>query len=291
MMGPSLQQEASKFNVMDHAMFDVAGPITVKVSRNVTKKSYILTLTCIWSRYTLFTIMHDLSANSVLQALKTAAFNLGGTLPKHLYSDHETNLLPIRSIQDEEEVDLQSNEIREIVATLKKEKIELHLSSPSARYRVAQEVVKKLNVKIYIVDGTENDADIGSKLSLEKNYALEDWYWTSKWFFKDPSEWPCVRYEFKPAHLSFNIFNPRYLLCNAIGLQPSLLSEVIDKFRSFKKIHLILSYVMYWKHRDFQVALKMLKILFLFCHNPRNSKRRDLKSYTMFLMCQFKMVD
>ena len=49
MMGPSLQQEASKFNVMDHAMFDVAGPITVKVSKSVTKNFYILMLTCIWS--------------------------------------------------------------------------------------------------------------------------------------------------------------------------------------------------------------------------------------------------
>ena len=59
---------------MDHEMFDIADPIAVRVSRNVTKKSYILTLTCIWNRYTLFTIMQDLSANSVLQVLKTAAF-------------------------------------------------------------------------------------------------------------------------------------------------------------------------------------------------------------------------
>ena len=50
-------------------------------------------------------------------------------------SDHGTNLLPIRSLQGEEQVDLQSNEIREIVATLKKEKNELHLSSPSAPWR------------------------------------------------------------------------------------------------------------------------------------------------------------
>ena len=153
----------------------------------------------------------------------------------------------------------------------------------SSRYRVAQEIVKKLNVKIYRVDGTENDADIGSKLSLEKNYALEDWYWTSKWFFKDPSEWPCVRYEFKPAHLSFNIFNPRYLLCNAIGLQPSLLSEVIDKFRSFKKIRLILSYVMYWKTRDFQVALKNAKDTLLILSQPSElQKKRFEKLYDVF---------
>ena len=146
-----------------------------------------------------------------------------------------------------------------------------------------KKLLKKLNVKIYRVDGTENDADISSKLSLEKNYALEDWYWTSKCFFKDPSEWPCIRYEFKTANLSFNKFDPRYLLCNAIGLQPSLLSEVIDKFRSFKKIHLILSYVKYWKYRDFQVALKNAKDTLLILSQPSElQKKRFEKIYDVF---------
>ena len=91
------------------------------------------------------------------------------------------------------------------------------------------------------------------------------------------------QYDFKPAHLSFNIFNPRYLLCNAIGLQPSLLSEVIDEFRLFKKIHLILSYVMYWKYRDFQVALKNVKDTLLILSQPSElQKNRFEKLYDVF---------
>ena len=78
---------------------------------------------------------------------------------------------------------------------------------------------------------------------------------------------------------SFNIFNPRYLLCNAMGLQPSwsLLSEVIDKFRSFKKIHLILSYVMYWRYRDFQVALKNAKDTLLIFSQPSELQKKKIE--------------
>ena len=52
----------------------------------------------------------------------------------------------------------------------------------AARYRAAQDIIKRLNVKIFKVAGTANDADIGSKLNVINNFALEHEYWHSKWF-------------------------------------------------------------------------------------------------------------
>ena len=111
--------------------WDIKGPMRAKISRNVSEKIYILTISCIWSRYTVLQPLFSLSSDSILTALQCAAHQVGGAIPRILYSDSGTSLLPIGNIGPETEENLN---VENILSTLKNNNIRI-ISSNHAPWR------------------------------------------------------------------------------------------------------------------------------------------------------------
>ena len=119
----------------------------------------------------------------------------------------------------------------------------------AARYRAAQDIIKRLNIKIYKISSEDNDADIGSKMNVNVNFALEPGYWESKWFNLPQHLWPAKEYEFEPSHLHLPVYNPKFLVAvtKITPIIPHFVTALIDKYRSWNKINLVLSYLLAWK--------------------------------------------
>ena len=170
-MGPNLQQAVSKLPPMVAVFFDVFGPVFVKLSRTQKRKAYILTVTCIWSRFTVFMLMHDLSANSVLTGLSTVMNNLGTSLPKFIFADKGTNFLPIETLANTGQNEIQHEDLTlnlsDLQKVLKRNKIQLRLSSPSSPWR--QSLVESCH-KIL-------------KLSLKRSNIFNKTIYLSDWHF------------------------------------------------------------------------------------------------------------
>ena len=132
-LGTSKQLEsAQSVPPLSIAVWDVKGPFKCKISRNVTDKVYILTISCIWSRYTVLQPLFGLTSDSILTALQCAAHQTGGALPRILYSDSGTSLLPIGNIESQQK---QENvNVENILSTLKNNNIRI-ISSNHAPWR------------------------------------------------------------------------------------------------------------------------------------------------------------
>ena len=147
-IGPSMNIEAAKQQPFTHCFSDIKGPIWTKISRNVKKKIYILTLTDIFSRYTVFTLLLDMTANSVLQALKTVAYSVGGATPVYLYTDFGTNYVPIRNITENNYEPSENLKVSDLSLTLSANNIKLILSSAKAPWRQgAVEAMHKIFIR------------------------------------------------------------------------------------------------------------------------------------------------
>ena len=86
-LGVSRQlQAANSVPPLAISTWDIKGPLRAKISRNVSEKIYILTISCIWSRYTVLQPLFSLSSDSILTALQCAAHQVGGALPRILYA-------------------------------------------------------------------------------------------------------------------------------------------------------------------------------------------------------------
>ena len=116
----------------------------------------------------------------------------------------------------------------------------------SQRNWESQNIITKLNVQLFHTNSDNQDADIGSKLDLHRNYALEDFYWESKWFYKDMTDWPVVQYQFQPAHTS-TIQNPRMTVSvKNTNIGTSIINTVTQRFNSFRKITKTTAYIFLW---------------------------------------------
>ena len=122
---------------------DVAGPFKLKVSRNIVKKTYVLLLSCIWSRFTILQLLEDVTASSILTAIMTASSQLGGSTPHLIYCDAASNFLPIRKIEDDasdkkdapDDTAVWDRQIKDFRLALNRNKIKLIVSSPSSSWR------------------------------------------------------------------------------------------------------------------------------------------------------------
>ena len=131
-LGVSRQlQAANSVPPLAISTWDIKGPLRAKISRNVSEKIYILTISCIWSRYTVLQPLFSLSSDSILTALQCAAHQVGGAIPRILYSDSGTSLLPIGNIGPEAEQNLN---VENILSTLKNNNIRI-ISSNHAPWR------------------------------------------------------------------------------------------------------------------------------------------------------------
>ena len=140
-MGPTLLKDVQDMPNFYACHIDIKGPLKAYISRKNTKSFWIFGLSDIKSRYTVFTLLLDLTANSCLTALKTAAYQTGGILPRQLHSDWGKNLVTIQRIQEnvedplEEENTLSMEALRNV---FRENQVELILSSPKAPFRQSQ---------------------------------------------------------------------------------------------------------------------------------------------------------
>ena len=149
LMGPSIQAQAAK-NVpaMSICFMDILGPFKIKHSKNIVKKIYILCITCVWTRYCNFLVLEDYTSNSVLQAILTGSYILGGSLPHVIYCDSGSNFLPLQRLQDDEtdetEKEKSVNTFRNLKRTLQRHNIVLKPSTPRSSWRnsLAESMVK-----------------------------------------------------------------------------------------------------------------------------------------------------
>ena len=120
-------------------MLDVFGPIKASLTRNTTQNLWILTVSCVWSRFTAFEIMNNLTASAVLQALRTISYRTGGSGPKIIFADHGSNILPIQNISSAEENSeddaMTKEQVNQLALIMRKSGTELRVSSPSAPWR------------------------------------------------------------------------------------------------------------------------------------------------------------
>jgi len=149
----------------------------------------------------------------------------------------------------------------------------------AARYRASQDIIKRLNVKIFKVAGSQNDADIGSKLNVINNFALEHEYWQSKWFHLPQEKWPVEEYNFEPSHLHLASYNPKFLVAftKVVPTIPTFLDKLLEKFQSWRKVRLILAYILFWKN-DWRNALENAETYLLSISQPSQEQIKSVET-------------
>ena len=115
---------------------DVMGWFKMRVSRNVTSKIWFLVLSDLRSRFTKFIPLQSMHCESVLMAIKTASYQLSGSLPYLIYSDSASNFIPISGLEGN---DYDPEEQKKLVVDLKKalhsQKITLKTNCARASWR------------------------------------------------------------------------------------------------------------------------------------------------------------
>ena len=149
----------------------------------------------------------------------------------------------------------------------------------AARYRAAQDIIKKLKIQIFKVSSEDNDADIGSKLNLHTNFALDSQYWISKWFCLPQHMWPAKEYQFEPSHLHLPVFNPKFLVAvtKISPIIPHFLMSCINKYRSWRRIHLVLTYIFAWM-MPWENARKESEIYLLTLCQPSVEQKKSVET-------------
>ena len=162
-LGPSRTLAAAQSGRVYATSFaDMIGPVKIKKKRaGPPARGYILILTCLWSRFTSFVIMQDMTAASVLKAILIAANTAGGSVPSSLHTDRGSNFLPVQHLDTEDG----ENIIRDLKSQLLRHKITLKTSSAKSPWR--QAVAEKL---VDVFKRTLDRADLKNK-----SYSPMDW--------------------------------------------------------------------------------------------------------------------
>ena len=103
LQGPSIQLQAfTNMKRMSVCYIDCQGPYKASISRFKTKKLFLLNVTCVVTRYTIIQPLEDMSANSILMALRQAFLQVGTEMGCILYSDQGSNLAPLMKLSQED---------------------------------------------------------------------------------------------------------------------------------------------------------------------------------------------
>ena len=141
-LGPSFQELASQTPVFFYSMSDITGPWKLRVKRSIAKV-YIYSQTCLWSRFSCFLPLFDLTSNSVLMCLKSAAYITGGNFPKFLFSDWGKNIISLQSLDSDQSKTKEKIEANNLEKVLSENNIKMILSAPYAAHR--QGLIERLH--------------------------------------------------------------------------------------------------------------------------------------------------
>ena len=115
---------------------DVMGYFKLKISKNVVGKIWILVLSDLKTRFTKFIPLQSMTADSVLMAIKTASYQLAGSLPYLIFSDSASNFIPISQLEtDIPDTTQQKKLVSDLRKVLQSQKITLKTNCPRASWR------------------------------------------------------------------------------------------------------------------------------------------------------------
>ena len=268
LMGPNHQLQAARSVPTFAIVFmDVLGYFKVKKSRNVVGKLFILCITCIWSRYSIFIPLENMEANSVLMAIKQASYQLGAATPSLIYCDSATNFLPIQQLDGDGGDDVDPGTSKKLMTDLKKalhsQRITLKASTPRSSWRnsIAESMVRcfKLAMKKSGLD--------------QKSFTTAQWqYVSSKIQFLVNSRPLNVKYMednlcvLTPAHLVFG---------SRKGIFPNNM-ELEDDSRLFSKLMSLDKQILAFEDAWFQSYANELTRWTKFKHRSRTLETGDV---------------
>ena len=150
-MGASVQPEiARKYGPFQAVFLDCCGYFWATLSRNKRKKIWILIITCIFTRFSLFLCLDSMEANSILMALRTGLLQVGCQSPYLVFSDEGSNLRALMHLSAEENGKNDDVDDKRLISELKRvlhhSGIILKTSVPHSSWRnsLAEVVVREL---------------------------------------------------------------------------------------------------------------------------------------------------
>ena len=120
-MGASHVDQASR-NVgsMVICHFDPVGPMKLDLGGGILGKLFILSICCIFSRYLRLIPLADMTASSIVKAVRIAAFQTGGVCPQILFCDSASNLKALMSFEEDKENIKEGEDLEKTVDNLKR---------------------------------------------------------------------------------------------------------------------------------------------------------------------------
>ena len=103
-MGPNHQVTAS-LNVASFVIcyMDPCGPFRVDLGGSKVGKLFILSVCCIFSRYLCLVPLTDMSASSIVKAVRMAGYQTGGVIPQLIFTDNAANLKTLIQFEEKNE--------------------------------------------------------------------------------------------------------------------------------------------------------------------------------------------
>ena len=146
------------------------------------------------------------------------------------------------------------------------------------RNYLSQQIIQKFKIQLFHVKSELNDSDIGSKICLDVNHCLHDYYWHSKWFWKPKNEWPTKKYEFSPTHVT-TILNPRLNIKSLrLSVSTIIFENICEKFQTYNKILKTFAYIfMFSKVQNYNESEQKAKDFLLSQIQVSNKSKDGIK--------------
>ena len=136
----------------------------------------------------------------------------------------------------------------------------------SVRNFQARQIISELKISLYHINSPVNDCDLATKV-IHENKALLRSYWHS--FFleiEDIADWPAVQHQFDETHLQGTcIIDPKLAISTSLStnIYPSILSLLYKKYRYFRKVLNVLTYIILWKSSNRFEAQREAKLIMI----------------------------
>ena len=115
---------------------DPVGFFKLDLGDDKVGKVWLCTISCIWSRFTLFIVLESMSSDSILRAIKMAGYQTGGQV-RIIHTDHANNLLSFFKLDDN---DTEMDDVKlydQLQRTLHKNNIILKPATSKSPWRVS----------------------------------------------------------------------------------------------------------------------------------------------------------
>ena len=216
-MGRNIQiQSMSSLPRMSVCFLDAVGPMKAFISRGRSQKVFFLITTCVATRFSVITLLENMTSNGILMGLRTAFLQTGSEFGCLLFSDSGTNILPLMKLNNEDQSGNERNDseiIDDLRKTLHKNNVILKANTPSSSWRAG------------LVESVVGLYKMALKRSglMDKSHTLQQWQYIAMSCQKQINDRP----------LNLNYINDSFEICT-----PNFLMYGRDKMSLQQKIDL-----------------------------------------------------